>query len=379
MDEFDNDEFDNEYIEREKLAYSKMVTELEKYIDFEYPIGIDNTDVISPSLLGILKEDFFDLEEGVNVYLVFKYPDNFGIFDFKYEYIIIYVYYIFEMDLVDYIDKYGDELWYEDIFVVGKGSRSFKYIVNDNIFKPHIITDLPGRQEVDDLIDQELIEAEIEVEHPAISNGYFKRNDILTIEKVKNNDVLLDSYTLGKLQTDFLDIPAGFNILIEWPDKLSELDLYEDETEYCYIFYISDDDMNKFHLSQRKYLWYQHVFVPGKEVITCEYSSEGNTLTKSTYKRDFFIENNEKFVISENYANYFDDVDTQLLYYGITWEDFLIVPKNNLLVVRKTKNPKYYEFTFVDLNVGSEYGYEWYHPQICIIGKRRVLYSSLLI
>lgn len=346
-------------------TYKSMIESLEPYMELTFVSIWEKS--TSPYIVGKLKQNFLRLPVGMNVsiFVTTEYDDP----DF-----ILYVTYISQEDL-DIYHKNGNKLsWYENIFVPGKLIRKCIFYSEDKRFDNlSATTDIPIRAKVEALIDIEKVNAEISLEAPYLktkaSQIYTNNNDKIVVKKRK---IVADSeiYTLGKLKKDFLGIPSGYNILIEWDGGINYEDIEENGDSISNInidvYYISEEDKKKFHNSQNEHLWYQHVFVPGK--IYKSFTTHMEKIYEHDKDPSFIKHCINHFLISEPIKTYQFN-NPKVLYYGITLSDFLFVPKNYILVM--IDGPKYITFAYISAEIDiSQYGIGWFWSSICIIGKK---------
>lgn len=347
----------------EDEAYSKLVNALTEIIIFE-DITYDDLNIFT----GKLRVDFFDLLKGTNIHILSTFQAN-GEDEniFKLE-----IWYISENDLKDFYEINDEFTWYSNIFVPGKGMRTWSYDTDEDSFEEvSVLLKLPGREELENIITLEKQQLRIQKTKYRIAckNTLLERNSPIEVEKIFFNDFNCDRYSLGKLTKNFLDLKVGDNILVEWEDNLT----FEDLTDYypIIIYSISDFDRDMFHLLNEDYFWYQHIYVPGKKIGKYYYNYNEERIVKEEDTTPFFnkiIE--DKILLSGLSLPLMFGSENNILYYGITLSEFYDIPKNYLLVILNGDNSTEKRLVYIPLHVGLEYGLSWFLPEICIVEKR---------
>ena len=351
----------------EEQNYQLLLTALSTILNIEQSFP-------SKAILGNLIVDYFELPADTYVYIIpiyRHYGEDENIFHLQ-------IWYISNNNLIRFNEQNDSNEWYDNIFVVGKGRRVYTYDTEERFFYEIInVLNLPGRKELESKLIKGQVKADVETpfyemfrENTSLSQIFLTEGNIncnfeFEVRRNKNLVNNYDKYTLGKLTEDFLDFSVGDNILIIWPDDVLDEDLDDNDRYDIAIYSISDRSLDAFNLTNDEFYWYQKIYVRGKKYGDYYYDTSRDIFAK--YNTNVFENKIELSILSPTLR--FTE-DYLPVYYGITLSEFYEVPRNNLLVAFKTRAKNTFKLVYVPLEVGLEYGINWFIPEVCIVGKR---------
>ena len=355
-----------EELQQAETSYEALKRVLEQYMSFQTPdenIAKPRPNAEYPFVYGILGRltvPLIDVEIDNHIYIRPEY---------NVESFILYISYISPFDLKKHENKYPEVQWYNSrAFVTGKGKCVYEYILDKDIFERFYITDfLPMKVQYEENIQKEKIQA--------IINKTRGRMDLY----------LSNIYTTGKLMKPWLNINAGMNILIIWPDhitmgyikRLSE----RSKLETVEIYTISDEDKKAFEDKHPNINWYENVYVPGKNYFRFSYNLKSGCLSQehvnqvSLLKKLFIMtglchDHDYCDCYSTSQKECSDYFNNNIKYYGRLTTDFFGFKENDLVVLLGEIEQPIQKIISCVKEFTETYENDWFKYENCIIGKR---------
>ena len=346
-------------------AFSAFKKVLAQYMSFQTPDEniAKSRFPESPFMNGILGQltvPLIDLEAETHVYFHNEFD---GVF------CILYISYISPMDLEEHNSKHPDVHWYNPKeFVPGRGKCVYEYDNGQNIFTRVILTDvLPMKDQYEKNIQKEKIQA-----------PFNKR-------RTEVNSPDSNIYTLGKLISPWLEFDSGTNILITWPDWITDMTIRDhisgNKRSKVEIYTISEADRSDFETKHPGVYWYEDIYVPGKEYFRFKYNLATGHLEKSNVNQ---IDNMSKlFIIKElclrhTYCECYETTQGEcfnyfgghLKFYGRLSADCFNCNEGDLVVFTGEYLKPIEQGIVCDKNFVGSFENDWFKDETCIIGKR---------